>query len=214
MVIEPQGWAVISILAAAFAGLIGAWAMSIRQNATARTYTIKNESDSDKALKDAQIEAQKTFIRIADRFASGQDTFFKLVTDNINANNQNAAELRGMLLMLDSQGKSITDVRNLVMGMNTHVTDLEGSFATQFGPVVTAIQSIGAQIDLLSAAFKLGDEATITAMSGLQSSFGSIESYLIKMLERLDLKTMGELKHETSENGKSTPSPINGDITP
>ncbi len=210
MTIEPSAiWAGIGT---ALGVLITAIAFAIRQWSLTRSKTDGDRSTGQLAINTAQAEGMKTLASIASQSLDVQKDLRDVIRENGVAFNQNAAEMRGMLAMLDGHNKILRDTVLTVDDMSAQVTgiskvtttlqtDIEGSLTGQIGPVVIAIQGIGKQLDTLNTTLQTKDEATIKLMGQLQFSFGALETTLLKMLEPIALRTLNDIQTVHTENG-------------
>jgi len=72
--------------------------------------------------------------------------------------------------------------------VTTLKTDIVGSINGQFEPFVTALQSIGSQIDRLHLAITEKDTDTAGAFTRLLESFNRLEAVFIRHLEPLSFE--------------------------
>ncbi len=212
MTIEPSAiWAGIGT---ALGVLITAIAFAIRQWSLRSTKTDGDRSTGQLAIDTAQAEGMKTLASIASQSLDVQKDLRSVIVENGKASSDAAAQMRGMLLMLDGHNKLLRDTALAVDDVNagiagiskvttTLATDIEGSLTGQIGPVVIAIQGIGKQLDTLNTTLQTKDEATIKLMGQLQFAFGALETTLLKMLEPIALRTLqdihtenGDIKHD------------------
>ncbi len=212
MTIEPS--AIWAGLGTALGVLITAIAFAIRQWSLTRSKTDGDRSTGQLAIDTAQAKGLETLNTIASQSLDVQKDLRTVIIENSKASSDAAAQMRGMLLMLDGHGKllrdtalAVDDVSAGIAGISkvttTLQTDIEGSLTGQLGPVVIAIQGIGKQLDILNTTLQTKDEATIKLMERLQFSFGALETTLLKMLEPIALRTLSEIH---PDNGK-------GDLT-
>jgi chromosome segregation ATPase len=107
----------------------------------------------------------------------------------LNAGND---KMRAMALSLDDMERGLSEARADIKGVaettDTLKTDIEGTLAMQFAPVVTAVKGITDQLDKLSTALQNKDAETVKRITDLQAGFGALETTLLKALEPLLIK--------------------------
>ena len=217
MTIEPSAiWAGIGT---ALGILLTAIAFAIRQYALSRAETSGNDSRGKLAIENAQAEGIKTLNTIAAQSLDVQKDLRVVIVENGKAFNDQASQMRGMLLMLDGYGKSLEASNKLLKDATITIddvsvqvnavsrvtgtlrTDIESTLTGQIGPVVVAIHAIGGQLEALNTTLQSKDETTVRLMERLQFSFGALETTLLKMLEPIALRTLGEIHEKHVENG-------------
>jgi len=156
-----------SVFYAALGALLTAAAFALRQWSITRTYTEGKQADGQLIKDTASAGAWETLSEIAKTGNVFQQQMIKVVEDSTRANEKSAAEMRGMVAMMDGFG---TVLKNAVLGIDetqAHITSIHSDTAAiknttdsletnlgesikgQFGPVVEELKNIGTQISVL-----------------------------------------------------------------
>jgi len=123
--------------------------------------------------------------------------------ENLLAVLSSSSKIEGMMLILADntkitqslnlsvstmEGTFHDDIDGVMHGVTTLKTDIVGSINGQFEPFVTALQSIGSQIDRLHLAITEKDTDTAGAFTRLLESFNRLEAVFIRHLEPLSFE--------------------------
>jgi hypothetical protein len=218
MYIEPQAF--YGLLGSLLTAFVGAIAYGMRERSKTRSYTEKKRADGDLVTEESQAKSLVTLTEIASRSVDVQREMVAVTRDSTRAAGENAAELRGMIAMLNEHSKivrnatiSMDEVAVQIPGMKTELhaihettsslqtniqTDIEGTMNEQFGPIVVAMTNVGVQVAALVVAVQTKDGEINSRLTQLITDFQAAETRLMKVLEPIVLKhTIGELPHET-----------------
>lgn len=216
MTIEPEA------LYAAIGAIATALAFWLRQWAITRSHVQTKEADgkliSEKARADTQILEQQSnanainaLTEIARTGVVVQQSMVEAVREYTRVNGEHAAQLRGMVTMMDDLAKGL---RNVVIGMDditgqfplmaTDVKAIKGvtdsletnigeTLIDQFAPVVTELRSIGTQITGLIGEVQQKDTQINSRLTDLITQFKDAEGRLMRVLEPVVIQHIGEL---------------------
>lgn len=219
MVIDPQAVQIAFITA--LAGLITALGFYVRERAKTRSYVERQRSDGARLQEESRVNRDNTLAEIAKQGLATQQKMIEAVEKNTRAyedlsrtSTQNAAETRGMFIMLDNHTRAVrtatiamdemaekfpaitTELHDIREVTTTLQTDIEGSISEQFKPIVAALEGIGTSITILVAAMQSKDVALDSQLAAIVSEFRSTHRELMTKLEPIVLKHLGELINE------------------
>ena len=179
--IEPQlVYGIITTLVGALALAIGRWSST-------RSYAGQKQADGQLAEDKSRANALDSLSEIAKQGNVFQQQMIEVVRESTRSNEKNAAEMRGMVAMLDGHGKLIRDTTSALE------TNLEENIKGQFGPVIEEIKNIGSQIGVLVVDVQSRDGHVKTQLTELVILFKDAEKRFMQMLEPIVLKHMSDL---------------------
>jgi len=218
--IEPQ--ILSGVIGSAITMIAGGLAVWLRSSASSRAYDAKSRADGYTTQENAKASANDALIDIAKQGIVFQQQMIKVVEDSTRANEKSAAEMRGMVAMMDGFG---TVLKNAVLGIDetqAHITSIHSDTAAiknttdsletnlgesikgQFGPVVEELKNIGTQISVLVVDIQSRDGHTNTRLAELVVMFKDAERRFMSMLEPIVVKHMAGLTTDgVPQNGHS-----------
>ena len=202
--------ALISLIGA-LGAILGAIAVTIRQRAQTRSYTGQKQADGQLVEERSRANALDSLSEIARQGNVFQQQMIEVVRESTRSNEKHAAEMRGMVAMLNDHSSTL---KNAVLGMDetqAHITgihqdmsaikDVTASLETnlgenikgQFGGVIEELKNVGAQIGALVVDIQSRDGHTNTRLTELVILFKDAEKRLMTMLEPIVIKHMAAL---------------------
>lgn len=176
--------------------IVGTLLYVLRSRTDAHSHAEKTGSDTEKAYADALLLLAR----------NGESTN-RFLGEMVSTSRETAAELRGMIAMLDSNTKatranalSLDDlsgqmpaIKTGLLEIKTATTDLGGTINDQFGPVVDELKSIGIQLKGLAGDVLVKDDKINANLTVLLQRFERAERWLMQKLEPLVLAHMQDL---------------------
>ena len=208
MTIDP------TVFGVGIGALFAAVAVAIREYFISRSYTNRAAADGNLMQEKSQSTAVDTLADIArqglvlqQQGIVTQQSMVEAVRDMTRSNAEASAHIAGMVRMQDDHTRIIRAAVLTIDEMATSLpklkTDIEGSIATQFAPIVSALSTIGIQLTNLVSTVQAKDGEINARLSALIDDFRNTETRLMKALEPIVLKSIGELTRETSDNHTS-----------
>lgn len=184
--------------------------------------------------------AIETLAEIAKQGVVIQQSMVETVRELGRTMNDNASQMRGMILMQETHSKGLRDVVENVDEVSSVIpkiddklgainavtatleTDIGESISQQFGPIVIALTEIGAKLSELVNAVSAKDNEINARLTILITDFHSAETRLMKALEPIVLKHIkdflpADMAAESPANGSAAAehnAPINIPIDP
>lgn len=194
MTIDP------TVFGGGIGALLVAVAFMIREFAMSRTYASKSAADGNLIQDHNDKTAVDTLAEIAKRGVIVQEQMVEAVRDMTRANGETAAHMSGMVRMQDDHTKIIRAAVLTIDEVAIAIPRLESTVVSQLAPIVSALSTIGVQLTNLVSTVQAKDGEINARLSALIEDFRQTESRLMKALEPIVLKSIGELTHETSSD--------------
>lgn len=218
--IDPQ--VVLAGLVAALTALVTAVGFYIRERALTKSYVDKQQSDIDRAKEETAAGQTNALIDIAKQGVVAQMSMIEAVNkirdafaEMTRSNMANAAEMRGMTAMIETNTKATrsaaigvdelsekvaTDLQGIKDDIkdaaNTLKTDIGASITEQFVPLVLELKNIGFNLTTLVTAVQSKDGDINVRLTELIDSFQKAEKKLMRALEPIIIKHIGDLVHD------------------
>lgn len=189
------------LLIGVFMSIVGTLLYVLRGRTDAQNHVQKTESDVEKVHADALL-----------MLAKNGEVSNQIQREQVSSTREAAAELRGILVMLETNTKATRDtaisidevtvhipvIKSGIEEIKTQQTDLSGSFKGEFGAVAVALVGIGTQLTALTKEVKDKDIKISGHLINLIEAFRQAETRLLKMLEPYALAQADKLRTLTA----------------